>query len=138
MSDGPLEVCFRFIRDGEVPTQDDIVTISPKGPNFAVTSKIVNDSSSNKRNWCQSILSKHGTIRFVDDMMRLACLDSLPFQNVQMDIPCSPSFCFDVADGRLLDAREIMLRLLETCLSSWPEVVTENEPRKRKRTGSLS
>ena len=138
MTEGNLEVCFRFVRDTDTPTQDDIITIAPQGLNFSITSKIVNDAQSNKRNWCRSTMSKHGVLRFVEDMMRLACLDSLPFLNVQMDVPCSPSFCFDLRDGKLQEARECMIRLLDTCLSSWPEHVHGGESRKRMRVGSFS
>jgi len=139
MGDGQLEVCFRFVRDAEIPLQDDIVSIRPEGPNFVVTSKIVCNAQSNKRIWSRSTMSKHAVIKFSEDMMKLACMDSLPFLNVQIDLPCSPSFSFDLPNGKLHEAREVVVRMLDTCLSSWPEVVDrEHESRKRMRRECIS
>lgn len=127
-----MTLCIRFVRDLDNQHKDDIVTVKPDGPNFSVTSSFLLDSEETCKTVSVAILSRQGVMRFVEDMIKLACMDSLPFASVQMDFPLAPTFCFDITNGRLEAARDVIVRMTDTCLSSWPEDVCLKR-RKRHR-----
>jgi hypothetical protein len=127
-----IELIVHFLRS-EDETFDDCIRISKQNSNFLVTSVLLFNHTESARLRTAAVMSHHGVTRFLQDVLALVALDSLPFESVQVSCPLAPSVSFDLANGAFEKARETIIRLVDTSLTHWPDEAPEPGSRAHKR-----
>jgi hypothetical protein len=128
-----VELIVHFMRNHASEHEDDCIRISKLGPNFLVTSLILVNDLEATRMRTAAVMSHHGVTRFVQDVFALVALDCIPFQSVQVSAPLAPSVLFDISTGFFEKARETLVRLVDTSLTHWPEIVKDSPCKGQKR-----
>lgn len=128
-----VELIVHFVRSGEDETQDDCIRISKLGTNFLVNSILMLNETQGTAMRTSALMSNHGITRFLQDIFTLVALDCIPFESVQVTCPLAPAVSFDLANGSFEKARDVLVRLVDTSLTHWPEIVKEPCTRQLKR-----
>jgi hypothetical protein len=109
---------LRFIRDTNVPRQDDVLRIVP----FGTTGRLfdVQYIDTEERVKHHLVASADEVLDFVEDMIELLPVDQEPFVHVQLLAPSFPSVLIKPQDLERVYVREALLRVFRNTLRNFP------------------
>lgn len=110
---------IRFIlqRPGMGPEHDDILEI--RKVNMRCYDITYHDKDSDYQT--HVVLDEYSTLRHIQTMLDLLCVDVDPFDYCQMDVPACPSIQFKISQLNSPQIRSNIFGMMKNCMRSWPE-----------------
>lgn len=121
-----------FLRN-ENEGDDDCVRVGKQDSLFYVETFLCMNTPNSARLHTVTAMTPHCVTRYLQDVFALVALDSIPFDSVQFNSPIVPSVVFDLNTGAFEKARDVIVRLVDTTLSCWPDLAVAKADKKRRR-----
>ena len=122
---------IRFIlqRPGMGPEHDDILEVHKV--NMRCYEVVYHDKDSDYQT--RVVLDEYSTLRHIQTMLDLLCVDVDPFDYCQVDVPACPSIQFKIPQLNSPQIRSNIFGMMKNCMRSWPTTTRSDRMRAEHR-----
>lgn len=109
------KITIFLTRAGRNMEDDDVVFVNPVGDEFKVTYTNRHEGFTHF-----FFLTQDGVLEYIYDLLRAARRDTDPYEYIQFNFPCFPSFIYKTAQ-LTDDLCDLLLRRSKQVVANWPE-----------------